>query len=150
MPTEGRDLIWWAGPHSWESGEPVERMARKVLARYGIGRLVFIVDGSVGFGKHMVQAAHDLSIPVLELKPDYTVWNHRAGVIRNSVLASLPVDRLIAVRYMDSPTMDHPEVQSAVDAAETAGIRCRVITVNPETANPSLKHPKAPGRKKEK
>ena len=138
MPLDGRDLIWWAGPHSWENEEVPERMAKRVLSTHGVTRLLFVVDGSLGFGLHMLAAARKLGIPVLELKPDYELWNRRAIGIRDAIIASLPVDQLYAVHYLDLNDLNHREVRAAIVAANAYSIPTRTLQVSPALAMPSV------------
>lgn len=133
-----RVCVWIAGPRAFEAYEPVHRVVNKLAGHYGIGRLVLVSGGAPGVDRLTVQAAEDVGVSMFECKAVWKVWNHKAGPIRNALIAELfPVDLLVAFHYMPLDQTNHKGTQNAIKQARKHHIPVRIIRVKPQVATPS-------------
>lgn len=141
-----RHVIWIAGPYSWENPVPIDRLVASLAGRYGISPLVLVSGGGPGVAKHLLDSATERGVVVLEAKPAFTVWNHKAVPMRDRLIADvLPIDLLIALHYLPLNDLNHREVRSAINAAREKGIKTKIVQISPENAMPSSVSVEAPG-----
>jgi hypothetical protein len=141
-----RVYVWIAGPRAWENPKPIHRIVKRLAGTYGIYRLVLVAGGATGVDSLAVDVAQEVGVPLFETKALWHISNHRAGPIRNALIAeTFPLKLLVAFHYLELTELNHRGTQNAIKQARKRDIPVKTIRVKPELAIPAAYSELAPG-----
>lgn len=121
------------GPRSWENEEIVHRALDKVMATYGVGRLLLIAGGAPGVDTIAAKYAKEKGVHVAQVDALWSVYNRRAGPMRNHVMLELE-PRFVVAFYWNFK--DHRGTTNMVRQTRKAGIPLKLVKVTIDQAIP--------------
>lgn len=136
MARQPKVRIWIAGPRSWDNKQPIDRLVGKLVASYGIARLLVMAGGAPGVDTSVEKACAEQNVHVFACKACWPV-GRGAGPIRNAVIAQeFAPHLLIALHYFPLDATNHRGTQSAIKEARRAHVPVKILRFRPETALP--------------
>ena len=104
---------------------------RRLVAQYGIGRLIVIEGGAPGVDTVTRKVCEELHVHCLEMKALWNFHSHGAGPIRNRMMLSLDPDLVIAFHW---DLNDSKGTKNCYEQAQKLGIKTAFIKVPREKA----------------
>lgn len=114
------------GSRAWDNPRPIEIVMRKLVAQYGIGRLIVIEGGAPGVDTLTRKVCEDLHVHCLEMKALWNFHQRGAGPVRNNMMLSLEPDLVIAFHW---DLNDSKGTKDCYEKAKKLGIKTVHIKV---------------------
>jgi len=89
------------GARSWENEQPIERDLRRLVAKYGMARLLLVEGGATGVDTIAGRVGRSLGIHVAEVKALWDTYHRPAGVYRNELVLSFFEPKLVLAYHWD-------------------------------------------------
>lgn len=122
------------GSRAWENPEPIRKVLKRLVANYGIARILVIEGGAAGVDYHSKMICEELGIHCLEMKARWNMYNRAAGPIRNEMMLSLDPHIVVAFHW---DLEDSKGTKQCYESAKKKGIKAVLIKVPMEIAIPS-------------